>query len=286
MKNVIKKYIPKFVKLILKYTYYFLVDMMEFVLKKRDSLMPPSRMRFDGPKDALSFKRNGEEFLTYYKELCLLKPDEHILDVGSGIGRKTIPLTKYLQKNGSYEGFDIIKQGVDWCEKNISTKYPHFHFKHVDVYNKEYNPQGKINPSEFKFPYEDNYFDLVVLGSVFTHMLPADVENYIKEVVRVLKIGGKSLITYFLLDDEALMLINEKNSKPYSGRELNFRYKRENYRTIDQNLPELAVAYELPFIINQYKRNGLEIHDPIYYGSWCGKEKFLGNQDMIVATKT
>lgn len=286
MKSTIKRYTPKVIKLILNNIYYFVIDIIEFILNQRDSLMPPSRMRFDGPKDASSFKRNGEEFLNYYKELCALKPEEKILDVGCGIGRKTIPLTKYLHANGTYEGFDIIKQGVDWCEKNISSKYSQFHFKHVDIFNKEYNPTGKIDPSEFKFPYEDNYFDLVVLGSVFTHMLPADVSNYIKEVARVLKIGGRSLITYFLLDEEAIKLIDAKDSKAYSGRKLDFKYKRENYRTIDQSLPELAVAYELPFIVDLYKNNGLLIHNQIYYGSWCGRDKFMGNQDMIVSEKT
>lgn len=128
--------------------------------------------------------------------------------MGCGIGRKTIPLTKYLDKTGRYEGFDIIKTEVDLCKKRISTKYPNFHFQRVDIFNECYNPKGKYKASEFKFPFENEFFDFVVLGSIFTHMLPEDIENYLSEIARVLKKGGRFLITFFLLNKESLELIN------------------------------------------------------------------------------
>lgn len=54
-----------------------------------------------------------------------------------------VQLVKYLDKNGWYEGFDIVKLGINWCRKEISTQYPNFHFRLVDIYNKFYNPKGK-----------------------------------------------------------------------------------------------------------------------------------------------
>ena len=41
--------------------------------------------------------------------------------------------------------------------------------------------------------------DVAFLTSVFTHMLPEDVEHYLDELARVLKPGGRTLITWFLL---------------------------------------------------------------------------------------
>src|SRR6516165_10434670 len=68
------------------------------------SLIPPLELMHDGPVGFEEFKTNGEEFFRYYTELCDLKPNEKMLDVGCGIGRKTFLLTTYLSAEGSYEG--------------------------------------------------------------------------------------------------------------------------------------------------------------------------------------
>ncbi len=52
----------------------------------------------------------------------------------------------------------------------------------------------------------------VLLTSVFTHMLPQDMDNYLSEVARVLKPDGRCLITYFLLNPESLALIDAEES--------------------------------------------------------------------------
>lgn len=95
------------------------------------------------------------------------------------------PLAAYLSKEGSYEGLDIVVQAVRWCSENITPRYPNFRFVHADIYNKSYNPEGKITAHQYAFPYGEASFDFVFLTSVFTHMLPADVENYLHQVSRV-----------------------------------------------------------------------------------------------------
>jgi SAM-dependent methyltransferase len=62
----------------------------------------------------------GNQFLAYFKDYAYLSPDEHVLDVGCGVGRMAIPLTKYLSKSGSYDGFDIMRRGIDWCHNRIT----------------------------------------------------------------------------------------------------------------------------------------------------------------------
>jgi len=254
-------------------------DTVDLLLGRRDSLTPPTRIMFDGPRDISTFKNNGDEFLQHYIRLCDLKPNEQILDVGCGIGRKTVPLTRYLDENARYEGFDIVKMGINWCRKRISTKYPNFNFQLADVFNKKYNPDGKYKASEFKFPFENHSFSFVVLGSVFTHMLTEDMENYFSEISRVLKKDGRCLISFFLLNTESLYLINEKKST------LDLKYETGKYRSISSINPEEAICYDESFVFSLYEKYGMKINGPIHYGSWCGRRDFLSYQDIIIGRK-
>ncbi|HMP28636.1 MAG TPA: class I SAM-dependent methyltransferase, partial [Saprospiraceae bacterium] len=101
-----------------------------------------------------------------------------ILDIGCGIGRIAIPLTSYLNEEGSYNGFDIVKEGIDWCTKNINHRFSNFTFLHIPLQNELYNLSTKVKSSLLTFPYISDHFDLVIATSVFTHMMPEDVENY------------------------------------------------------------------------------------------------------------
>jgi SAM-dependent methyltransferase len=174
---------------------------------------------------------------------------------------------------------DIVTNWINWCRNNITPKYPRFNFQVADIFNGVYNPAGKYKANEYKFPYKDNTFDFVFLTSVFTHMLPEDVENYLSEIRRVLVNGGKCMITFFLLNDEAEKCINSNLST------LDLKYGAEKYRIINQNKPEAAIAYYENFVRELYKRNNLNIIEPIHYGSWCGRKKFLSYQDMVLAIK-
>jgi SAM-dependent methyltransferase len=281
VEDVVMRIVPGPIKSAIMEIPYILRDTVDLLSGRRGPLIPPTRLMFDGPRDVATFKENGEEFLRYYIELCGLKPHERVLDVGCGIGRKTIPLTTYLDETGSYEGFDVNRVGIDWCRKKISARYPNFRFQHADVFNKRYSPEGKYRASEYRFPFEDAFFDFVVLGSVFTHMLPADMENYFSEIARVLKEGeGRCLISFFLLNEEVLELIEAQKST------LDFKYDMGRYRVVDADVPEQAVCYEESLVLGLYDKYGLRINRPIHYGSWCGRRDFLSYQDLIIAQKT
>jgi len=187
MLEKIKKYIPRSIKKLLRYSYLTFLDGINFILGKRDTEIPPKRMIFIGDGD---FREVGEEFFKHFVELGGLKKSDNVLDVGSGIGRMAIPLINYLDSNSRYEGIDIVQSGISWSKKNITTKYPNFNFLLADIYNKAYNPKGRFKASEYKFPFEDSSFDFVFLTSVFTHMLPKDLENYLMQISRVLINGG------------------------------------------------------------------------------------------------
>jgi len=256
--------------------YYSLLDSISLLSGRRDGLTPPTRKIFVGAGD---FRKVGEEFLSYFIELGELKPNEKLLDVGCGIGRMAVPLTKYLDKQGSYTGFDIVADGIDWCKNKVCPKYPNFHFHLSDVYNESYNPNGRYKASEYKFPYENESFDFAFLTSVFTHMLPEDMENYFSEIARVLKRNGRCLISFFLLNRKSLKNIDGGRSSK------DFKYELGGFRTTDINIPEEAVCYDEAFLLGLYNKYGFQINQPIHYGSWCGREKFLSYQDIIIASK-
>jgi len=204
MKNAIIRIgqcIPRSIRSIMWKTYWFPEDFVNSLLGRKDELIPPKGLVFIGCGD---FKKTGEEFFHYFIEFGELKPNEKVLDVGCGNGRMAVPLIGYIKGEGLYEGFDIVVEGINWCKKSITSKYPHFHFQVADLYNKEYNPKGKYKASEYKFLYENDSFDFVFLTSVFTHMLPQDMENYFSEIARILKRNGRCLMTFFLLNEESV----------------------------------------------------------------------------------
>jgi ubiquinone/menaquinone biosynthesis C-methylase UbiE len=225
------------------------------------------------------FLQIGEEFFNYFIKLGGLKPDAKVLDIGCGLGRMAIPLTKYLNKDGRYEGMDIMADAIDWCKNNITPKHSNFNFQFSDIFNGAYNHKGQFKGNEYKFPYQDNSFDFVFLTSVFTHMFPEDMENYLGEIQRVLVKGGKCMITFFLFNDEVEKFTQSGKST------IDFKYKYEKYRTNNQNTPEGAIAYDEKFVRGLYEKNGLSMIDPVYYGSWCGRGKFLSYQDIVLAIK-
>ena len=272
--RLVRRYTPFWMRRILRFPYLFALDGLDLVMGRRDPLVPPRCVNYAGFR---GYRDAGLEYLQYFKELGGLKPNHRVLDIGSGIGRMAVGLTGYLS-TGSYEGLDIVPSGVRWCQKNITRRYPQFHFQIADIYNKQYNPGGKFQAADYNFPFPDEHFDFIYLTSVFTHLLPLDLDHYIAEISRLLKPGGKCLATYFLLDDQA-------RKEMASGKSaINFDYELKGFWTSDPVTPETAVAYDALTIAPLLQRHSL-FHDGTYFGKWSGRSDNLSYQDIVIATK-
>ncbi len=275
MKRFLYYLLPAPIRLIARRIYFLPVDIYEYVTGKRPNGVPPRGKIFIGHGD---YVKQGEKFLDYFRELGGLQPYHTVLDIGCGIGRMAVPLTRFLNEKGSYDGFDIVKSGIDWCNKHISNQHPNFRFHYTRLYNQLYNTTDKANASNFNFPYKDSKFDFVFLTSVFTHMMPAEVEHYINEIGRVMKPGATCLMSFFIVNcvSEDLMI-----KKPTH---MNFPVNKGFYRLQSTQDNTANVAYDEEWLLEKLENAGLKM-DSIHYGQWCGRDHFLEHQDLMICSK-
>ena len=249
------------------------LDALDAVTGRGDPLTPPRRLLGE---DFSEFARIGNEFLLHFVELGGLEPHHRVLDIGSGVGRMAVPLTRHLSPEGSYEGFDVTEREVEWCRRAIAARHPNFAFRVLDVHNERYNPGGS---TDVAWPYAGDSFDFAIATSVFTHLRPREAEAYVAEAARVLKPGGTLFATFFLLDRITRPRI-ERGESYFS-----FRHADGPAAADDPDSFEAAVAYDLDWLRERLGAAGLAV-DRLRHGYWSGTDDFLTWQDVIVARLT
>jgi SAM-dependent methyltransferase len=259
-----------------RFVYHLPGEIVRFLSGRRSRLAPPMWMVYTGRGD---FEKVGDEFLGHFRALGGLQPGDRVLDIGSGIGRMAIPLTRCLSEAGSYVGLEIVKDGVDWCAGHITPRYPNFVFVLADIRNDLYNQDGATGPESYRLPFADHDFDFVFLTSVFTHMHPAGVRNYLREISRVLRPGRRCLFTCSLIDDEAKELVERRKSA------LDFRYCHGDYYSLTAQGHTKDVAFDVAWLERAVADAGLHIVPPIHFGRWSGRSEFLSHQDIVVVEK-
>lgn len=204
--------------------------------------------------------------------------DEHrLLDAGSGYGRLALGLmaTGY---GGRYVGFDILHRHVTWCQKTLTPLDGRYRFKHLDVRNDRYNPDGLGDPASTPFPVKSGSKDMAALFSVFTHMYEPEIKHYLRELRRVLTPGGRAVTSWLLFDESRLPAVVAS---------------RSTYRLIftlgaharfsDPEDPLRAIGYSERHVRRMVTRAGLRV-ESIRRGTWAGEVVGVGEsfQDLVV----
>lgn len=289
MKKILKYLVPYWLKKPLKTVLYTILDCFEFLAGKRPKNYPPRRLNFVGSVD---FKTVGEEFRKLFVSHGGLKPNAHILDIGCGVGRMALPLVDYVNAQGSYLGFDIVKKGIEWCQKNITPRHPNFQFVHANIANKFYNEKGTVRSEEYLFPAKKDHFNFCFATSVFTHMLPAEVEHYFEESSRVMAKGGTIFFTFFLIPEVTPKTSHAQN-KGYETHCINFQHPLTFKDKADsehqayyshKDCPEAEIGYPEQWIHKKLKQYGFT-DLKVYPGKWKDPQEGLSYQDIVVATR-
>jgi SAM-dependent methyltransferase len=227
-----------------------------------------------------TFKLISMSHMAMLAEYTPILPHHNVLEIGSGIGRDAIPLTRLLG-NGTYLGIDIIKRSIDWCTENITKAHPNFTFWHFDAQDQLHNPEGLAKAHDMVIPLGNGCVDRVIGQSVFTHMDRALVSFYLRELQRVLRAGGMAMLTCFIVDELIRSICKENLARtPYR---LEFAHPFGNGCFInDVQHPMGAVAYTMDAIYSMVREAGF-FDLRIVHGSWSGTFPGAGNgQDVLV----
>lgn len=248
-------------------------DARQTVTRTRDRELPPMRLRFVGAGD---FRAVGEELVQLLIDVGGLKPSDRVLDVGSGIGRVAIPLTRHLDASAgaTYDGFDIVRRGVDWCRRELTPRHPHFRFHLAAVRNPEYNPRG-VPAAEYRFPFDDASFDLAFATSLYTHLELDELRRYVAETHRVLAPGGTFFATFFLLNE--LSLAN-------MGTTYDFPLGDARVRRMKGASAAAGVAFDETLVLETLRDAGF-VDIRVHHGQWSGRRDGLTFQDLVTARR-
>jgi SAM-dependent methyltransferase len=227
--------------------------------------LPPRHLRvISGP--LRDFEASSAQVIAYLNATCGIRPGDGVLDIGCGCGATALQLIGYFSGPGGYTGVDIHRRSIDWAQRHLCHRDSHLRFVWIDVKNPAYNPRGSKDAATFKFDFPDGRFDLVIAKSLFTHLRPTEVENYIGEIGRLLIPGGHGLLTFFLIADSKAELGTRTSST--------FVHGAGPWRYADENLPEAACGYDEEYVRSELKRNRLVIDRIIY-----------GHQDILVVSR-
>lgn len=124
-----------------------------------------------------------------------LQPNDYLIDVGCGSGRLAAAIAR--SEAGAtirYLGIDVVPEMLEFAAAKCGQ--PHWRF---EVANEPRIPEG------------DGVADMVCLFSVFTHLLEEESFLYLQEARRVLRPGGRVVVSYLDIADPAHWPIFEAN---------------------------------------------------------------------------
>ena len=200
------------------------------------------------------------------------KTDNHILDIGCGTGLLGISSEPFTYDGGTYTGIDVMTEDIAFCKAHFNL--PNYQFIHLDVANPSYASDQSVILKPW--PVEDESHELVTALSVWTHLNEQDSIFYFKEIARVLKTGGKAIITFFYLNEEYRDSLSKRSNQPGRFHNTNQNdwlfnvsaYGSKNWFTIPSvSTPEGAIGVTEEGMDIMLKSSGLKLVN-YYPGNW------------------
>ena len=157
----------------------------------------------------------------------LVKPGDKVLDFGCGNGR----LAGFLlgesggeEKLGRYVGVDISQKLIDIAKQRYHSEKTEFIKISANAKRSDRATKEESGRTSFALPLEDNYFDIVFSIAVFHHFPSKKYALEVaKELQRVLKPGGKIIITVWNLWQKQYLKYHQKSNKEWIGAEIPFK---------------------------------------------------------------
>ena len=142
--------------------------------------------------------------------------------------------------------------------------------------NDAYNPAGATPAAQYRFPFLDGSFDVAIVASVFTHLLTPDLDNYIRELARVLVPGGRAVASFYLLNETT------RNHIVAGRSAFQFTTPIGDAMVNDADRPSWAVAHHEDRVREALSANRLEILK-WYPGRWASEG--IQVQDLVIVEK-
>ena len=242
---------------------------------------PPLHLRRYVGGMSAGFNGPGYEYVSYLRLLAMLRDGDSVWDLACGCGMLELALED-LGWHGRITGTDISRPCIEWAQKNIGARLPGHKFTHMDIYNEAYHRRGKLSAKAWLDSFGENGFDIVIAKSLFTHVLPDELDIYLKGISDRLRPGGRTLLTFFVLSEEqAHLAVSGKNRmsfQPYGEDGRCFVYR--------PLAPNAAVAYERYYLEERFRNAGFKTQSyKLSPGAWTGSPTGLSFQDIIVAEK-
>ncbi len=241
-----------------------------------DDPVPEEAECFVGDGD---YRAIGAEFLGHFVRLGSLLPDDRVFEIGCGMGRMAMPIRRYLSEKGRYHGMDVVKLGIEWCQREISFRDPRFTFSHHDFYHPLYNSTGRETASRASLAAKDGSVEFLIATSVFTHLSRPVFGRYLSEMARVLAPGGRVFATFFLINPISRAAAEEGLSRyPFDLSESGPMYRPRSDPLLS------SVAVDEDWLLACCTGVGLELGIPVVHGYWPyeNPERGLSYQDICV----